>query len=226
MHARNFRNNILSLKGSGGELLQGKEAIQKESVSFYKGLIGTKLSNVGLDLGILQQIVIRKLNPEDAGKLCESVRLNEIKEALFSMDGGKSPGPDGYNAAFFKKNWDIIGKEVSDGVLEFFRNKKMLKQWNVTVLNLIPKVSIPEKIQDFRPISCCNVIYKIISKILSQRLKLVISKVIGLGQSAFIPGRSISHNILLMQSLLKGYMRKYYTPRVAFKIDIKKHLTQ
>ena len=61
------------------------------------------------------------------------------------MDGGKSPSLDGYNSVFFKRNWDIIGKEVSDGVLEFFRNKKMLKQWNVTVLNLIPKVSIPEK---------------------------------------------------------------------------------
>ena len=48
-------------------------------------------------------------------------------------------------AAFFKKNWDIVGKEVSVGILEFFQNRKMLKQGNVTILNLIPKVSLPEK---------------------------------------------------------------------------------
>lgn len=87
---------------------------------------------------------------------------------------------------------------------------------------MIPKVDTPEKVKDFRPISCCNVIYKCISKILVNRIRNHLHKIVDVNQSAFIQGRSITDNILLTQDLLKSYNRKQGAPRIALKVDIQK----
>ncbi|XP_047331585.1 homeobox-leucine zipper protein MERISTEM L1-like [Impatiens glandulifera] len=107
---RNFRNQVIKLKDCNGKMLHGHEEVQKEATSYYKGLIIAKLSNEGLNarLGVLQQIVLRTIDNEDDVKLIEMVSQEEIKNALFMMKGGKSLGPNGYNATFFKENWDII----------------------------------------------------------------------------------------------------------------------
>lgn len=75
---------------------------------------------------------------------------------------------------------------------------------------------------DFRPIACCNVIYKCISKILTNRIKNGLSKIVSLNQSAFVPGRHIQNNILITQELLRGYNKKNGPKRCAMKIDIQK----
>lgn len=82
----------------------------------------------------------------------------------------------------------------------------MLKQANSTAITLITKVKKPKKIADFRPISCCNIIYKVISKILARRLRGVLGKIVHMNQSAFIPGRQISDNIMLAHEILRGYI--------------------
>lgn len=106
-------------------------------------------------------------------------------------------------------------------VTEFFSNEKLLRV-NNTIIALIPKVSTPSKITDYRPISCCNVIYKCISRIITTRMKDGLMDIVSDNQSAFIPGRSISDNILLTQELMKNYHIQRGTPRCTFKIDIQK----
>ena len=90
-----------------------------------------------------------------------------------------------------------MGQEVTKAILEFFSSGKLLKQVNATLLTLIPKVHTPMTVGDFRPISCCNVLYKIIAKLLVKRLSGVLDNTISPCQGAFIPGRSIGDNILL-----------------------------
>ncbi|GKC21323.1 hypothetical protein Tco_1023473 [Tanacetum coccineum] len=99
---------------------------------------------------------------------------------------------------------------------------KILKEINHTFIALIPKVSNPHRINDYRPISCCNVIYKCISKILTDRIIKGIKEVVSDNQSAFMPGRHISNNILITQELMHGYHWDKGPPRCAFKIDIQK----
>ncbi|GJT86252.1 RNA-directed DNA polymerase, eukaryota, reverse transcriptase zinc-binding domain protein [Tanacetum coccineum] len=88
--------------------------------------------------------------------------------------------------------------------------------------SLVPKIDTPDKVSDFRPIACCNVLYKCISKILTNRIKEGLSKIVNLNQSAFIHGRYIQDNIMITQELLNGYNRKQGAKRVAMKIDIQK----
>ncbi|GJT01427.1 hypothetical protein Tco_0822596 [Tanacetum coccineum] len=133
------------------------------------------------------------------------VTRQEVKSALFSMGNDKAPGPDGYTVAFFKESWDIVADDFVDAVCEFFTNGKLLRELNHTIITLIPKVSNPTRVTDYRPISCCNVMFKCISKIIVNRIKESLKTLVSLNQSAFVPGRSIADNILLTQELMHNY---------------------
>nr|XP_043611422.1 uncharacterized protein LOC122583015 [Erigeron canadensis] len=150
------------------------------------------------------------------------VSLEEIKDVMFSIGDNKAPGPDGFTSAFFKKSWRVIGDEVSSAIQDFFVHGRLLQEVNHTILALIPKVSTPATVFDYRPISCCNVIYKCISKIITNRSKPGLDTLVSINQSAFIPGRKISDNILLTQELMHNYHLNRGPPRCAFKIDIHK----
>jgi hypothetical protein len=113
------------------------------------------------------------------------------------MHPTKSLGPDGMNAFFYQKFWHIIGNDVSAVIFEFFKSGNLLKSINYTHVTLIPKVKAPDTMTKFRPISLCNVMYKIISKVLANLLKTVLDHVISGSQSAFVLGRLITDNILV-----------------------------
>ncbi|KAL2237634.1 UNVERIFIED_CONTAM: hypothetical protein Sindi_0955100 [Sesamum indicum] len=162
------------------------------------------------------------LSNEEAGHLILAFTPDDVKQAVFDIADDKAPGPDGYSSGFFKAAWPVVGQEVTKAVLEFFGTGKLLKQVNSTLLALIPKVHTPMTVGDFRPISCCNVLYKIIAKLLVQRLSVVLDKIISPCHGAFIPGRSIGDNILLAQELLTGYNQVRLPPRCTLKVDIRK----
>ena len=126
---------------------------------------------------------------------------DEIKEAVFQMAPTKAPGLDGMNAFFHQKFWHIVVDNVVSAILDFFNFGCMVSGLNHTNIVLIPKVK-PEKISDFRHISLCNVMYKIISKVLSNRLKQILLSVISPTQSAFVLGRLITDNVLLAYETL------------------------
>ena len=113
------------------------------------------------------------------------------------MHPTKSPGPDGISPIFFQRYWDIVGLYVVDCVLKIIRTGVMPNGLNDTYICLIPKVNCPQKMMEFRPINLCNVIYKLVSKFLANRLKRVLPNVISDAQSDFIPGRQITENVLV-----------------------------
>ncbi|GAA0146857.1 hypothetical protein LIER_36395 [Lithospermum erythrorhizon] len=100
----------------------------------------------------------------------------------------KSPGPDGFPAEFYQKNWDVIGKDVTKATLEFLNNGHILKEINNTFITLIPKIKSHSTIGDYRPISLCNVIYKIASKVLVNGLKPHMNSLISRYQNGFLHG--------------------------------------
>ncbi|CAB4271876.1 unnamed protein product [Prunus armeniaca] len=98
--------------------------------------------------------------------------MEEIKEAAMQMGGLKAPGPDGYQGIFFHKYWDTIYDEVRGITEDFFLNNWSFGALNITNLVLIPKIPNPERVSHFRPISICKFSFKIVSKVMANRLKL------------------------------------------------------
>ena len=117
--------------------------------------------------------------------------------ALKQMAHLKALGPDGMPPLFFQKYWKVVSPEVTQGVLSCLNLGHILNAINHTFITLIPKVKTPERITEFRPISLCNVTYKLISKVIANRLKCILSSIISKAQSAFLPGRLITNNVLV-----------------------------
>ena len=113
------------------------------------------------------------------------------------MHPTKAPGPNGMSPIFYQKYWDVVGYDVVNCVLGALNSGLLPCSLNETFICLIPKVASPHKISEFRPISLCNVVYKIISKVLANRLKKILKEVIDESQSAFVLGRSITDNVLV-----------------------------
>ncbi|KAH9802749.1 reverse transcriptase domain-containing protein [Citrus sinensis] len=156
--------------------------------------------------------------------LMEPFSPADVREAIFSMHPDKSPGPDGMNPAFYQNFWSIVGDEVSAACLSYISHCEFPANLNETTVILIPKTPNPESITDFRPIALCNVLYKIVAKMLANRLKLILGSIISDSQSAFIPGRTIIDNIMISAELMHYLKRKRQGKEgaAAFKIDMAK----
>ena len=146
----------------------------------------------------------------------------EIKGTLFSMPLNKSPGPDGYSVEFLKASWETVGGDVVAAVVEFFRNGRLLKDLNTTAISLIPKSPAACKLRDYRPISCCNIVYKVITKIIANRLKPILQSSISRSQSAFLKGRNLGENVLLAAELIRTYDSPNCSRSSMLKLDIRK----
>ena len=184
--------------------------------------MGTAHDDVYEGKSRVNHLVKVRLNDSQSAAMGGAVTEDEIKEVFWSLKGNKAPGPDGYNVSFFKDAWGVVGKDVVLAIKSFFSSGELLKQTNSTTIALVPKLPNPDCVGDYRPISCCNTIYKCISKILANRIKRVLPDLIDPVQSVFVPGRRIADNIFLSQEVLRGYHRVSKDPRCAMKIDIMK----
>ncbi|CAA7020615.1 unnamed protein product [Microthlaspi erraticum] len=129
--------------------------------------------------------------------LIASPTAQEIKSALFSINPDKAPRPDGFSASFFQSNWLVMGPKIIKKIKEIFEAESIPNSVNSTYVRLIPKVHSPKTVAEYRPIALCNVYYKIISKILTSRLQPILPTIISENQTAFVPKRAISDNVLI-----------------------------
>lgn len=120
------------------------------------------------------------------GWFIRGVRFKDIDVALQTIHISKVPGLDGWNSFFFKEVCHIVRSNIYDDVLKFFSTSKMCPQVNVTCITLIPKSASADKVALFRPISCCFILYKLIAKVLSFKLREVMGSIINQGQVGFI----------------------------------------
>nr|GEW25189.1 RNA-directed DNA polymerase, eukaryota, reverse transcriptase zinc-binding domain protein [Tanacetum cinerariifolium] len=145
----------------------------------------------------------------------DSIRKSANKFSVL-IDDPREEGTDEY------VNVVHIEKDEEKAVEEFFLSGKLLGELNATLINLVLKVSTPTRVTGFRPIACCNVAYKYISKILTNRIKNVLNIIVDKNQSTFITERWITDNVLLTQELLKGYDFVKGPKRCSMMIDIQK----
>ena len=169
--------------------------------------------------------VIQPLVTEDMNiSLTREFTRQEVEIALKDMAPLKALGPDGMPPIFFQSFWRLIGDDVSKAVLDFLNSCHIPKEFNFTYVTLIPKMKNPKKISEFRPISLCNVIYKLISKVLANCLKPLLPSIVSENQSAFQASKVITDNILMAFETLH-YMKNHQTGNTSFmalKLDMSK----
>ncbi|KAL0416384.1 UNVERIFIED_CONTAM: Retrovirus-related Pol polyprotein from type-2 retrotransposable element R2DM [Sesamum latifolium] len=136
---RRATKRIFQIRIAGGTIVTEQNGVTNEFISFYQRLLGGERTNWFIDLSFLRPWARYLLSEEDSAALIKPVTAAEVKLAFFDVEEDKSPGPDGYLSGFLKAAWPIIGEEVTQAILEFFLNGKLLKQVNTTLLVLIPK---------------------------------------------------------------------------------------
>ena len=146
---------------------------------------------------------------------------DEIKQAVWDCGSDKSPGPDGFSFKFFKRYWDIIKEDVLNLVQSFYSRKVIPRGCNPSFIALIPKVQDPKFTSDFRPISLIGAQYKILAKLLANRLATVIGTVVSVEQSAFIKGRQILDGPTMLSEIMAHY-KATSRKLMVFKVDFEK----
>lgn len=221
--SRRRKNNTIQ-----GLLIDGKwttDLVQVEKeISSYFTEIYSSLSPSEADIKTVLKLVKQKVTPRHNLLLSAPYTTTEITTALKQFHPSKAPGPDGFLAFFFQRYWSEVGEEVLKKTLEILNNNVPITSLNHTQLTLISKIKNPTQVNQYRPISLCNVVYKLISKLLANRLKGILNDIISQNQSAFIPGRLILDNAIL------GYesMHKIKTQKkgrvglCAYKLDMAK----
>lgn len=197
------------------------ESIKKVVIGFYKELFTSSRAPIGLgELDMIEQ----RVDSTMALELGAPFQKEKIIQALKEMHPCKSPGPDGLPAMFYKKYWHLVAEEICTLVLNFLNGGDMPGELNHTFVVLIPKVQKPTEMKDLRPISLCNVSYKLISKVLANRLKKVLPMIIDEHQSAFVLGRLITDNILLSSEIFHFMKHNQAKKRgyMALKLDMSK----
>ncbi|RVW35251.1 Transposon TX1 uncharacterized 149 kDa protein [Vitis vinifera] len=192
------RNNSLDIIKINGVWRFEEQEVREGIVQNFQQLLteepGWKADIEGLHL--------QSLNSNEADGLEGPFTEEEIHSALLDMNGDKAPGPDGFIVAFWQFYWDFVKKEIVDLFKEFFVQKYFAKSLNTTFMVLIPKKRGAEDLGDFRPISLLGGLYKLLAKVLANRLKKVLGKVVSMDQNAFVRGIQILDASLIANEVI------------------------
>ena len=172
---RKKKNIISKIMDERGNWRESALEIAKVAVSYFEKLYMT--SNPDKILEVVEAID-PKVSAEMNQSLIKQFSRDEVEAALKQMHSSKSPSLDGMPALFYQKYWDIVGSDVVSMVLNALNSNISMADINKNYITLIPKINNPAKMIDFRPISLCNVIYKLISKVPADHLKLVLPQII------------------------------------------------
>ena len=191
---RKRKNAISRIMDENGIWHETKEGIANVVVSYFEKLYTTSYPSHILEI---TDTIPTKVSSEMNQSLIKDFTKEEVLAALKQMHPTKAPSPDDMSAIFFQKYWDVVGNDVTSMVLNVLNCNKSIVEINKTYITLVPKTKSPTKMTEYRPISLCNVVYKLISKVLANRLKVTLPHLITENQSVFLSERLITDNVLV-----------------------------
>ena len=220
LHRRHI-NRITKLLCGEGNWVEGSKDVRCEIDNFFMNLF-TSGGCVNVD-NVLSCIPHMVTDEQNISLTCP-VSCEEVHLAVKQLGSLKAPDPDGFPGNFHEKYWPTMMDTICTAARYFFNGDESLAFLNRTNITLIPKIQNPEKIQQFRPISLCNNTYKILAKILANRLKPLLAHIISQQQNAFLPGRQIQDNLIIAHEAFH-YLKLKKTSKKAemgIKIDMQK----
>ncbi|KAL8156414.1 hypothetical protein AgCh_001488 [Apium graveolens] len=217
---RRKSNRMKRIKDVNGVWRETKQEIQEVVEGYFSQLFTAS----GEDGNIADGEAVKRVSEAENNDLIAKVTREEVRSAVFSMHPDKSPGPDGLNPAFFQSFWSVVSDDVVRFCQQYIDTGVLPDGINHSVICLIPKVKVPQTMSDLRPISLCNVLVRILSKVMANRLKMCLGSIISDRQSAFIEGRLLTDNAMLAFEV-NHYMKRKTQGKnglAALKIDISK----
>ncbi|GJZ05256.1 RNA-directed DNA polymerase, eukaryota [Tanacetum coccineum] len=169
----------------------------------------------------LNMVFPNRLSSDQIDDLDRPISVDEIKAAVWDCGENKSPGPDGYTFEFYRHFWDLISSDLCAAVTYFFENGGFPRGCNSSFIALIPKVLDAKFVSDFRPISLIGSVYKVITKILANRLSVVISDLVSNTQTAFVKNRQILDGPFILSEAL-AWCKFKKKQALVFKVDFAK----
>jgi len=211
------RKNTIPFFLVNGSLVEGVDNVRKVVYNHFS----SHFQSTNVNRPSMEGLHFHTLSHVEGVSLIQPFLVEEVKSAVWDCENFKCPGPDGISFGFIKDFWDILKVDVMRFLLEFHRNGRLTKGINNTFIALIPKVDSPQRLNDFRPISLVGSLYKILAKVLANRLRSVIGSVISDTQSAFIKGRQILDGILVANEIVDEahWCKK---DLILFKVDFEK----
>ena len=188
-----------------GNLITGHENIQKRQLEFYQDLFRSQKNDENATTtdfffdNINQDCQLSEANKN---MMDEDLSNDEILKALKKMPNNKSPGPDGIITEFYKMFWNLIGEDLCEILRIGLEDEELSYSQYLAVITLLYKKGNRADIKNWRPISLLNSDYKLLSKVLAERLRKVLPEIIHSDQRGCISGRYIGENIRLIDDLL------------------------
>jgi hypothetical protein len=219
---RRYINRITQLEDAQGNPIREHAQIAEELNTYYKDLLTETNENREEAIQKITSHIPSLVTPEQNEALLCPITQAEVDLAVKEMPQGKAPGLDGFTTDFFHHCWDLIKEEVWQVVEESRSSGQVLSALNATFLTLIPKEERVTHPRQFRPISLCNVIYKIITKVIATRLKPILPFIISKEQAGYVEGRQIMDSVILANEVIHS-LKMTKIPGMLIKLDLSKY---
>eukprot|EP00253_Pinus_taeda_P006725 PITA_06725 len=196
------RNYIAEIKTADGQVYKGNNQVKAAAEAHFQNLYSSEAQNNDEETAAFLSNIPKLINSEENAILCRPITEKEIINVIWAMDADKAPGPDGFTIHFYKACWNIIKEDLQKMIRGFMAKAKIGGGTNSSYLALIPKDSNLETFSRFRPISLCNASYKILAKLLANRIKPLLKRVISDSQGGFVEGHHILDNVIQVQETI------------------------
>eukprot|EP00253_Pinus_taeda_P009559 PITA_09559 len=216
-----MHNNIAFINNSQGERLEKHEDIEKEFKEYFQEALKEQTRSRSTAIRSITQHIPKIITKDHNQNLLQQVSMQEVEEAMAQLKDGKAPGPDGFTSNFFHEFWELISTEVWELVEESRSMHWILPFLNSTFIALVPKGQGSNTPDKYRPIALCNVIYKLISKVVANRLKPLLPLLILLEQTRYVEGRQIMDGIILSNEVIHS-LKILKKPGMILKLDLSK----